>query len=271
MLPLVTMVPISYLADWRLCDDEFMAAFALSGPVARLDVLHRMFPLPRESRILFFPDTHTYMMDGVIVPRSVTGLVHEYQTSLFDAHSAINFMKQGRNLHLKRLDFINDCGQEMSNPEICALWQSRANVASARGVLLHYHAEAVLNGLCIEEPHSPELQKCLMIVSTLSELGWQPFRTEVCLAHIGLCVCGQPDALFRNDAGEHAIVDWKRCKDVTFENSFRTLKEPLDHLAECNGNLYALQLNMYRFYAFACINLNIVFQYLCCIEVYTRE
>ena len=64
--------------------------------------------------------------------------------------------------------------------------------------------------------------------------------------HVGLCVAGQLDALFSNDDGELCIWDWKRSKNVKFENPFRSLKEPLNHLAECNGYLYALQLNTYR-------------------------
>ena len=32
-----------------------------------------------------------------------------------------------------------------------------------------------------------------------------------------------------------------------FEKSFRTLRHPLEHLPECNGWSYALQLNTYRY------------------------
>ena len=103
-----------------------------------------------------------------------------------------------------------------------------------------------MNGLEIEKPHSPEFKNFLLIAEALGEMGWRPFRTEVCLAHMGLCVCGQLDALFKNDNEELAILDWKNCKNVKFENPFRSLKEPLNHLAECNGNIYSLQLNTYR-------------------------
>ena len=39
----------------------------------------------------------------------------------------------------------------------------------------------------------------------------------------------------------------KRTKSIRFDNSFRSLKEPLQHLPDSNGFLYCLQLNTYRY------------------------
>lgn len=203
-------------------------------------------PMPREDRIVFHEETHTYRVDGIKAPRSVTGLVHEYQSGSFDPAVAVETMKRGKNWPIRRDEFVTDCGRDMTNEEICALWMHSGKVASARGTLLHYQAEAYLNGMVVEEPHSPDFQRFLLISNALWEIGWKPFRTEVCLVHIGLCVCGQLDALFCNDAGELCLLDWKRSKCVIFENRFRALKEPLNLMDDCNGFLYALQLNTYR-------------------------
>ena len=43
------------------------------------------------------------------------------------------------------------------------------------------------------------------------------------------------------------ILDWKRTNSIRFDNSFRSLKEPLQHLPDSNGWLYSLQLNTYRY------------------------
>ena len=43
------------------------------------------------------------------------------------------------------------------------------------------------------------------------------------------------------------MVDWKRSCNVTFESFGNTLTPPLEHLEECNGWLYAMQLNMYAY------------------------
>ena len=69
---------------------------------------------------------------------------------------------------------------------------------------------------------------------------------EVSLFHNGLCLAGQADALFIAADGAITILDWKRTKSIRFDNSFRTLKEPLSHLPDSNGWLYCLQLNVYK-------------------------
>ena len=100
-------------------------------------------------------------------------------------------------------------------------------------------------------------------------LQYTPYRTELCLAHFGLVCCGQIDALFRHNDGTFAVVDWKRTRKLEFENSFRRLLPPLEHMTDCNGVAYPptyntlaqamraysapplawynLQLNLYRY------------------------
>ena len=46
--------------------------------------------------------------------------------------------------------------------------------------------------------------------------------------------------------GAITILDWKRTKSIRFDNPFRSLKEPLQHLPDSNGWLYCLQLNVYK-------------------------
>ena len=54
------VVPIDCLADWRLDDDEFLAAFKLPGPNERCVALGTRNPMARENRIVFYEDSHTY-------------------------------------------------------------------------------------------------------------------------------------------------------------------------------------------------------------------
>ena len=140
--------------------------------------------MAREKRIVFYEDSHTYTVDAIKVPRSVTGLVHAYEASHFEPMVAIEAMKRGKNWPVKMEEFFNEEGNCMSDEEICNLWQFRGRIASARGTLLHFHAECHLNGLEIEKPHSREFKHFLLIAETLEEMGWKPFRTEVCLAHM---------------------------------------------------------------------------------------
>ena len=101
----------------------------------------------------------------------------------------------------RRLESLHADGIEMDNNEIVRLWEERGKVASARGTLFHYHCEAYCNGRMIEAPHSPEFRMFLLLFDSLRRMGLHPFRTEVCVYHVGLCVAGQLDALFQAESG----------------------------------------------------------------------
>ena len=49
---------------------------------------------PREGRVRFDEKTHTYTVDGVVAPRSVTSLLHAYAEP-FDAARAAASMRSG--------------------------------------------------------------------------------------------------------------------------------------------------------------------------------
>ena len=72
--------------------------------------------MAREKRIVFFEDSHTYTVDNVKAPRSVTGLVHAYEASHFDPMVAIEAMKRGKNWPVKMEEFVNEEGDCISLP-----------------------------------------------------------------------------------------------------------------------------------------------------------
>lgn len=182
-----SVVSNGVVGDWRLADDEFLQHFKPPGPDEKPDTLRLRNPLPREARIEFEEVLHTYTIDGKTkAPRSVTGLVHSYKTKGFDPADVIPMMKRGRRWPEKRLAYLKeDSDVSMSDSEIEERWRKNGKVASSRGTLLHWHAEVHLNGYSVEPPHSPEFEQFLAIEQKLSELGYEPFRTEVC----STCFC----------------------------------------------------------------------------------
>lgn len=237
------MVPLSRLADWRLSDTAFLEAFESFGSAEKFTELRQRYPLPREDRIVFHEGPHKYEVDGIAVPRSVTSLIHSYCPSVFDPVKALASMKP-----VKRAQFVyGPDGIPMTDEEVLASWTVKGRVASARGTLLHYHAEACCNGIQVEVPHSPDFKMIICLLEALREMGYTPFRTELCVIHMGLCCAGQIDALFRRKCDASlALIDWKRSM-VTFDKCFRSLRPPLEHVPDCNGFLYMLQLALYKY------------------------
>ena len=132
-------------AMWQLSNEELLAAWQ---PLPRVTQLQDQQPFPRESRIVFREHDHKYFVDGTLVPRSVTGLLHEY-SSPFDPARALASMKRGREWEAKRQE-MEEQGLGTLDEEILSRWSRNGTVASRRGQLLHHHAECLLNGLAVE-------------------------------------------------------------------------------------------------------------------------
>ena len=229
--------------DWGLSDDEFIKYFRL--PRKGKGHLADINPFPRENRVQFDEETHTYTIDGTVAPRSCTGLLHAY-VNHFDQEHTLMGMQQRQNWDSICEDFKRR-GLGVRPEDFFKRWAREGQVARMRGHLLHYHAECLANSIPVKIPHSPEFQQAQRIYALLMQMGLKPYRTEVNIFHIGLRCGGQPDLLCIDTKNQIVIVDWKRTKNLVMDNKFTTLKYPLLHLPECAYWKYTLQLNLYRY------------------------
>ena len=239
----MAQISLGVVGDWRLSDEEFLATFRLPTAADKHEVLQAANPMIRESRIKFDEVTHTYTVDGVKVPISVTGLIHQFSHD-FDPFAAIESMKV-KDWETKQLKFIKDDGEVMTDEEIAASWSRNGEVQRSRGQLLHFHCEQFLNGCSIEQPWSPEFEQFVALHNEIISTHFQAFRTEVSVFHCGLKLAGQIDCLCKDSDGRLVILDWKRSRRIVME-SRRQMQPPLHHLPDCNYFHYALQLNIYR-------------------------
>ena len=123
---------------WQLPDDDFLASWK---PLPRVTQLQERYPFPRENRIVFREHDHKYFVDGTLVPRSVTGLLHEYSTP-FDSARALASMKRGRDWDTKRAA-MEEQGLGTSDDEIVARW-SRNRMSRS---VLHPHVQLGVEGV----------------------------------------------------------------------------------------------------------------------------
>ena len=162
-------------------------------------------PFPRKTRIAFDEASHTYTVDGIVVPRSVTALVHQFSSG-FNARVCIEQMQARESWAQRQHEFMRDDGSTMSVEEIMQQWEANALVQRSRGTLLHYHIEQFLNCATIEQPHSPEFQQFLDI-DRLVLSKYKIYRTEVSMFHCGLGIAGQADCLCLGEDGKVVIWD----------------------------------------------------------------
>jgi len=237
------MSSICDVPDWRLSDDDFVQLFRL--PRKGLGKLATENPFQREDRVQFDEDTHTYTIDGVVAPRSITGLLRLYENQ-FDPERAMSAMQNGRLWELTCEDLERQ-GLGVTKKDFLDRWTKAGEVGRMRGHLLHFHCECIANATPVPEPHSPEFQQARQVFNLLLERGMKPYRAEVNIFHVGLRCGGQPDLLLLDSRGRVVIVDWKRTKHLSMENKHASLHYPLNHLPDCSYYRYALQVNLYRY------------------------
>ena len=230
------MIRHGQVGDWRLQDDAFLRSFRLPTAGDKVESLKELHPLARDDRIQFDEASHKYTVDGVLVPLSVTGMIHSYIRE-FDPVEAISVMKPETRQRYIDQGFATEA-------DIINSWTRNGAVQSSRGTLMHFHIEQYLNGCGIEQPWSPEFKQFVQLFNGITNQ--RPFRTELSVFSSRLDIAGQIDGLFVHDDGTYVIWDWKRSKILRYDN--RTpMREPLDHLPDCNYFHYALQLNIYRY------------------------
>ena len=229
-------------------DEAFIASFILPGTQNKFETLRVLNPFPRDSRIDFFEEEHYYEIDGVRAPRSVTSMIHQFETP-FDAEVVIKKMKLGPNWETKRMEYCTSDAEEMSDLEIKAKWARVAEIASKRGTHMHWMIEMFLNGAVMHGPFPTEFKMFLEFYETfISARDIIPVRTEMSVFHCGLICAGQIDLLARySGTQDYVIIDWKRSKNIREFAYGRTLAAPFQHLPQANLATYTLQLNIYRY------------------------
>ncbi len=121
-----------------------------------------------------------------------------------------------------------------------------AESAANEGTWLHFKFEAYLNRAVIEE-HTTEVRMFLRYIATLK--GITAYRTEWTIFGEDERLAGSIDFVAKMPNGDLVIYDWKRSKVLRtkYVNKFQSMKVPLHHLDDCQGNHYRLQLNCYKY------------------------
>ena len=225
-------------------------------------VLQQRTPHPRESRIQFDEESHTYFVDwdhnnkySSVGIKSVSQFVKEWFEP-FNADKTIKNMT--RNPH--RFSQSKYGGWEPQ--EIKELWEKNGAAASKAGTAFHFLAECYVNGwrgLTKEGSvyrTDTGIQQLMELFTKVQTEGWTFFRTELRMfTDVSLKMSGTADLLLvradqppPDECGgvlELRIVDFKNSRNIKMSNRYQKGKKVLKHLDDCNYVHYALQQNFY--------------------------
>lgn len=210
--------------------------------------LARVNAHPRDARISFEEETHTYTIDGSREGwTSCTTFIHTFFEH-FDADAVIAKMMGSRKWPESKY-------YGMTAEAIKAQWAAAADEASTAGTRMHLDIEQYYNadpiGNMAADGFAPNPSAEWDYFQAFERKwripkGFQPYRTEWLVFKEDIKLAGSIDMVYKKPDGKFAIYDWKRAKEMRYENSWQSGKSPLEHLPDTNYWHYSIQLNIYR-------------------------
>ena len=236
---------------------------------------------PRDKYIEFFDVGHRYDLTDPLTgemfhPTSTTTLIHKYFND-FDAYNIIAkfFIKPpdineryysmteseimkvyGKNKAgaLKLINRIKNkpfwIGSKYFNKtaeEIKKGWIDNGTICSQLGSDMHLKIEHFLDNIPIVD-ESDEFKYFLKFWQDFNVKypTFKPYRLEWLIYDIEKRISGSIDCVLEDDKGNVILLDWKRSKEIKFENRFQKGKGYFSDMDDCNKNHYTLQLSIYR-------------------------
>lgn len=206
------------------------------------------------DRITFYDDTHSYKIDGEPSTKlSVTGLVNTVKEP-FDEEKWSK---------IKADEF--GCTPE----EVKLVWKKNNQMATYQGSTLHNYIDNYYQNKV--KPYNRVLAESIL-GQTLHEMMYKnlkvlvkqfnnfysdtseyilPIKNEFVVGDLGdTRICGMLDMLAYNTLTESfEIYDFKTNKRFSEKSEFnQKLLPPVNHLDECEFNIYSLQLSLYKMF-----------------------
>ena len=232
-----------------------VAPVVIASPDHRLR-LGRMNKHPKDSRISFVEESHTYYLDGSVrFPLSVSAVWAKFFES-FDPSKVIEkyFARWSAESTSKYFSLIIDerrSGKKDNEikQSIASSWRHKGAAACIMGTHMHRQIELFLNARDFDDS-MPELKQFLVFCKEfLHPRGWTPFRTEWAIYDESFMVAGQIDSIFKDETGRLHMIDWKRVeKDLCPDDGScfgRHGTGPCSFLVDNQWSHYAAQLNLY--------------------------
>jgi hypothetical protein len=211
------------------------------------------------NKIEFIEETHTYLVDGIPMKRSVTQLVKD-MFSEFDGHkiawgmvSKPDFIQKYPNYVeiVSSIDMSTFDGKKEAVERIKESWEKNGAEAAKLGTEMHQSIEDYYNEGKISD--TKEFNMFQNFDRYVKEKGYLPYKSEQIVYDVQYSLAGSVDMQYTKNLDDDVkkiwLVDWKRSKSIDFKSfgGRKFGKAPLDNVQDCNYGHYSLQLNIYKF------------------------
>jgi hypothetical protein len=134
----------------------------------------------------------------------------------------------------------------LSDDQIRGLWNNMRDDSAGRGTYMHQQFEYYLNGGVVDL-RCIEMKLLLKFLSTLD--GWAVYRTEWMIYGTDEWLGGSIDCAAIDAKGTILLIDWKRSRGLAqkYHGYGNFMQPPLQHIPDCAGWHYRLQLNCYKY------------------------
>lgn len=151
-------------------------------------------------------------------------------------------------------------GTPTTRQDILKKWERKRNISAEIGTLQHSIEEQDLLRKCTHEFYGVDcgVQSCLYGEGgvkhslPIHQLTNNTVYPELMIYDMDYMICGQSDKVIIADNRIH-IWDYKTDAEITFTGfsnkwvKARKFLPPIDHLDDCNGNLYSIKMSMYMY------------------------
>lgn len=207
------------------------------------------------NNIVYYDEPHKYYIDGKQMI-STTTLLHKYKEEFNTDAIAPRSGEKWEGLYNGSVPF--------SAAFVKDVWDWLNLHAVNEGSILHDYLENRFNNKVFPYPKQKVIdifgydayEKTMPILQRYADNFFNdsfgkliPVKAELVVGDPALNICGMVDMLFWNEtAQEYQIWDWKTNTKLTTTSQYgNTLKHELSHLADCELNIYSLQLSTYRY------------------------
>lgn len=225
--------------------------------------VHRMMSSKKESWPRFKYVINPQVLDDHTIKTHTYALFYDTLSCKTISNTTITEESTLEGIHQDLIDAAHKNGHSISDDciayayergmikdEIIQSWKDNGSRASAEGTEAHYQMELLLNN----EPYrnDPEVNHGIKFLEeVIAPLNAKVYRTEWEIFSRASHIAGSVDAIFKKANGHLIIVDWKRSdkleEHMTSFSGTKYMKSPLNHLEDCDGAQYALQLSLYKY------------------------